>query len=276
MDSELKFKFVKTLAIDLNRGDIALPSFPDIVVRIRAALDDPDCTGEQLAAIIGTEPVLASRMLILANSAAYNPGGAKISNLPATVARIGFAQVRSAAITHAMDQLHAAAELKPIRAHLHKNWVRGLRLAALAEVLAGRTKGLNANDAFIAGLMSPVDELYVLTKHTDYPDLLTDLEARAEIVAEFGPGIARSIVEHWNFPEEIVNAVSPTEDPEPAKAKVSLADAVVAARTSLADDEVQFADCPSLARLGVDVSKPEPLLQAYNEKLTALRAAVAA
>ncbi|MEO0997016.1 MAG: HDOD domain-containing protein [Pseudomonadota bacterium] len=276
MDSELKFKFVKSLAIDLNRGEIALPSFPDIVVRIRAALDDPDCSGEQLAAIIGTEPVLASRMLILANSAAYNPGGTKISNLPATIARIGFAQVRSAAITHAMDQLHSATELKPIRPHLHKNWVRGLRLAALAEVLAARAKGLNANDAFIAGLMSPVDELYVLTKHGDYPDLLTDLTAREEIVAEFGAGIARSIVEHWNFPDEIVNAVSPADDPQSEMAKASLADAVVAAKTALAGDEVCFADCPSLTRLGVDVTDPEPLLAAYNDKLTALRAAVAA
>ena len=36
------FEFLQSLAADLNGKLVKLPSFPDVVMRIRAALDDPD------------------------------------------------------------------------------------------------------------------------------------------------------------------------------------------------------------------------------------------
>jgi len=79
------FELVQSLAADLNRKEIQLPSFPDVVVRIRTALDDPDTTGGDLANVLSVDAVLASRVLILANSTYYNPGGIKIEGLEAAV-----------------------------------------------------------------------------------------------------------------------------------------------------------------------------------------------
>ena len=46
MSQEEYFSFVQSLALDLNRRQVKLPSFPDVVVRIRSALDDPDTTAD--------------------------------------------------------------------------------------------------------------------------------------------------------------------------------------------------------------------------------------
>ena len=42
-------EFMQGLTEALNSKDIALPSFPDVVVKIRTALEDPTCTADRLA-----------------------------------------------------------------------------------------------------------------------------------------------------------------------------------------------------------------------------------
>jgi HD-like signal output (HDOD) protein len=124
------FKFVKALAIDLNRNEIKLTSFPDVVMRIRRVLDDPDMTGENLAKILSVDPVLASRVLVLANSTYHNPAGIKIEGLDAAIGRIGFEKVRTAAISYAVEQLYASKDLAPLKEELRQTWSAGLQLAA--------------------------------------------------------------------------------------------------------------------------------------------------
>ena len=87
MSQDEHFAFVKSLARELNGKKIELPSFPDVVLRIRTALDDPDMTANKLATILSVDPVLASRVLIFANSTYYNPAGTKIEGLDAAVGK---------------------------------------------------------------------------------------------------------------------------------------------------------------------------------------------
>ena len=94
-----KFAFVKLLAADLSKGNLDLPSFPDVVIRVRKALDDEDCTSEKLVRIIGAEPVLAARLLIIANSAGLRPSGDPVTDLKMAVNRIGRSLVRSTRFT---------------------------------------------------------------------------------------------------------------------------------------------------------------------------------
>ena len=60
MSSSEYFEFVKALAADLNKKAIELPSFPDVVIQVRKALDNPDTTGNDLAKILSLDAVLAS------------------------------------------------------------------------------------------------------------------------------------------------------------------------------------------------------------------------
>src|SRR5678816_3868049 len=97
------FAFVQELARELNRGDLNLPSFPDSVVRIRKALDDPNCSPDKLARIATADQVLAGRLLKMANSALLQRGGGAVSELRTAIFKLGFAMVRNAAISVAMQ-----------------------------------------------------------------------------------------------------------------------------------------------------------------------------
>ena len=85
------------IAADAARGDIVFPTHTEIALRVQRLLDDPDCAIEALGKLIAAEPILATRVLSIANSIAYNPGGRSITELKSAISRLGFATLRALA-----------------------------------------------------------------------------------------------------------------------------------------------------------------------------------
>ena len=269
------FELVQSLAADLNKKDIKLPSFPDVVVRVRTALDDPDTTSTDLASILGVDAVLASRVLILANSTYHNPGGIKIEGLEAAVGRIGFEKVRTAAIAYAVEQLHASEGLEPLKDELRATWSAGMRLAAMSEVIARHCTKLDGDSAFIAGLLHRIGVLYLYTKYHDYPALLQDQEARSNLIDEWAAPIGQSIVGNWNFSEEIQATLNPDEvETTRRRVEPNLADIVTTAKHSLNGGEEDWHDTEEAKRLGLTDEKLPKIMESYKEKLDSLASAV--
>ena len=116
MSAEEQSQFLQQLAEDLNSKNIQLPSFPDVVINIRTALEDPSCTSERLADVVRTDPVLVARLLMSANSAFHNRAGIEIIDLKLAISRLGFEVVRNTAITLAVEQIFAASEHENMKA----------------------------------------------------------------------------------------------------------------------------------------------------------------
>ncbi len=269
------FELVQTLAGDLNKNDIKLPSFPDVVVRIRTALDDPDTTGTDIANILSVDAVLASRVLILANSTYHNPAGIKIEGLDAAVGRIGFEKVRTSAIAYAVEQLHASKGLEPLKDELRATWSFGMRLAAMSEVIARKCTKLDGDSAFIAGLLNRIGVLYLCTKYTDYPTLLQDAETRKSLIEEWAAPVGESIVANWNFPEEIQATLNPDEvETTRRRSTANLADVVTTAKNSLNGGEDTWYETAEAKRLELTEEKVPAIMELYQQKLDSLASAV--
>lgn len=269
------FKFAETLAHDLNRGDIKLPSFPDVVMRIRKALDDPDTTGQDLATVLSVDAVLAARILILANSTYYNPGGIKIEGLEAAVGRVGFEKVRTAAIAYAVEQLHASKGLEPLKAELGATWSASMRLAAMSEVIARHCSELDVDSAFIAGLLNRIGDFYIFTKYKDYPELIQDEDHRQNLIDEWAAPIGESIVAGWEFSEEIQGSVNPDEvETTRRRVHANLADVVTTAKMSLNGAGSETYQSDEAMRLELTEEKMPAIMESYQEKLDSLASAV--
>lgn len=269
------FKLVESLARDLNRDDIKLPSFPDVVVRVRRALDDPDTTGSDLATILSVEAVLASRVLILANSTYHNPGGMKIDSLEAAVGRIGFEKVRAAAIAYAVEQLHTSEGLEPLKSELRATWSAGMRLAAMSEVIARHCTKLDGDSAFIAGLLNRIGVLYLFTKYHDYPALLQDAETRNSLIDDWAAPIGEGIVANWKFSKEIRATLNPDEvETTHRRVEPNLADVVTTAKRSLNGGEHSWHDTEEAKRLKLTDEKFPAIMESYKAKLDSLASAV--
>ncbi len=271
MSQEEYFKLVQTLAEDLNGKHVKLPSFPDVVMRIRTALDNPDTTPWDIENILHTDAALASRVLILANSAYHNPAGVKIESLHTAISRIGFEEVRTAAISYAVEQLYSSEDLAPLKDELRKAWSAGLNLAAVSEAIAKHCTNLDADSAFVAGLLNRIGVLYIFSKYNDYPRLLKGPEARASFVEEWAAPIGESIVTNWGFAEEIQKTLNPHKDePMTHREEANLTDVAVTAKASVAAEELDWPDSPEARRLGLTPQKMATIIDSYQKRIESL------
>ena len=111
---------------------------------------DESSDGVRIVRVIGSEPVLATQLVRMANSAALNPGGAKVMDLRAAVARVGLDTVRSATIAFAIQQLKDAPALKGLEKQLGVLWRHGVQVAALSYAVARRLTNVSADTAMLA------------------------------------------------------------------------------------------------------------------------------
>jgi len=219
------FSFVKGLAAELSQGQVELPSVPEIVVRLQQTMSDENVTNDVVVRVIGSEPMLAGKLLTMANSVALNSSGRKIADLPTAVARVGFNIVRSAALSFAVEQLRKASEYRHLEQQLDALWKNSVQIAAMCHVIARRFSSLNGDTALLAGLMHNVGRIYILTRASKYPTLTADPLTFNSIVRDWHANVAKALLENWKVADEIVDAVAGYEDLDrEARGPVTLTD----------------------------------------------------
>lgn len=212
----------------------SLPTLPAVPVRVLELLDDAETTLDQIGETIGLDPVLASRVMRLANSS-YFGGGARASTLEAAVMRLGTGEVRSAVLTIAViDALPQESLLLDLR----EFWRHALASAVISRRLARDVRSFDPERAYLAGLVHGLGEIILALYFPDrFERAILDARsaqraARESLQEEFKflpPELAARVLERWSFPEEIVEAVEHQLSPGGAPAQRALAAILLAA-----------------------------------------------
>ncbi len=275
------FGFVQSLAAELSRGKVELPSFPDIVPRIRKALADEDVTAAKVVRVVSSEPALAARLLQIANSAAINFSGKAVTDLRTAVARLGFNIVRSAAIAFAMSQLKKQPALAGLEKPLDELWLRSASVAATAHVVARRLTRVNPDIALLAGLLHGVGELYILARVSQHPGLFANQAVYHGIVRDWHANIAKALLENWEMAEEIIAAVSEFESYDrqlpggPDLTDVlTVAYLVVLYRDHPESIELNMQGVAACRRMRLDLESYEKLIRESADEIAAMRQAL--
>jgi HD-like signal output (HDOD) protein len=205
-------RFVQELGSAVSGAPLELPSYPDVAMHMQRVLSDPNSNTARVVKVVGSDPMLAARVITMGNSAAMNRSGKPATDLQEAVARVGFDALRSAAIGFAMTQLRKASAFRDIEKHLTALWQHNVACAAMSYVLAKKLRRVTPDVAMLAGLVSDVGKIYILTKASKYPALFGDPASYREVVREWHPQVARSVLENWQMPDEIVEAVAGYEE----------------------------------------------------------------
>jgi len=260
---------------------VELPSVPDIVIRLQKTLSDDNVTNDIVVRVIGSEPMLAGKLLTMANSAALNTAGRKIADLPTAVARVGFNIVRSAALSFAMEQLRKSSEFRHLEPQLDALWKSSVQIAAMCHVIARRFSSLNGDTALLAGLMHNVGRIYILTRASKYPTLTADPLTFNSIVRDWHANVAKALLENWKVADEIVDAVAGYEDLDrEARGPVTLTDVLSLAillegnrhgsEMSVPDENLM----KGLKRMHLQVRDCHAVLDESAEEIAALKSAL--
>lgn len=279
-EQDIAFRFVRELASELSGGKVELPGFPHIVMRVQRVLSDPAADMGRIVRVIGGEPVLATQLMRMANSAALNPGVTPVTDLRSAVARVGLDMVRSATIAFAVRQLRGAPALRGLESQLGELWKRSVQVASLSFVIARRLTRVMADTALLCGLLQGVGRLYILTRASRHRSLFRDATAYTAIEHGWHLSIAAALLENWSMADEIVQAVQESENLErDSRGPATLAD-VLLAGTLLADLEepqqlrARLEAAKPLQRLQLDAAACESLIQESAHEIAALREAL--
>jgi HD-like signal output (HDOD) protein len=275
------FAFVRELAASLSHPPIELPSFPEVALRVQQVLADDAVSTEMVVRIVGAEPMLAARVVSLANSAAMNPSSHAITDLRTAVSRMGFDSLRAAAVSFAMAQLRSRKDYANIEQQLTQNWLESVSFASTACVVARRSQRMSADTALFAALVAGVGKVYILTRASRYPALFADPAGYQAIVSDWHINIARALLESWHVADEVIESVQAHEHrneetrPGPPLADV-LACAALINRHQDSPGQMAAALPGSRAaqRLGLAKAEPGPILADAASELATLNAAL--
>lgn len=204
--STIRLKIIERL----EDGD-ELPTFPDVALRLNQLIERGDPSIEQIAEIIEYDPVLTTRMLRLANSAAY--GGNDIDDVRTAVVRIGMQSVRDVVMSLSLINNMPHSTL----INYQKFWMHSISVA-YASTLIERysTKNVRPHkQCYIAGLLHDLgilmldhllgeqyNEVIALSQNTEQELHLLEREKIGVDHCEVGS----FILKQWGLAEPIVQA----------------------------------------------------------------------
>jgi HD-like signal output (HDOD) protein len=204
-------EFLRLLALEVSKGNVELPCFPDVVLRIRNALADPGTSAEETVTIVGAEPRLAAQLLQTAASAAFNPSGRPLTDLRTAITRLGHRLVEGTAMSFAVQQLQQAESLRSIARPLGDLWKECIAVASISRVVARRTQ-VNPDEAFLTGLLHGIGRLYIMVRSVGYAKALGNDQSFLDLVNSWHAAIGKAVLENWGFAEDICAAVGNQAD----------------------------------------------------------------
>lgn len=222
--ASLHFRILEDIARDLS-GDANFPTCLDAAILIRDSLCDPFASLDRVGHAVGMEPLISSRLLRLANSAAYRPGSDTITDVGEAISRLGFEVVRTTSLAVAMDQMLKATALGDKAPIAQRIWAHSIEVAAIARVLAKRLGRISPDAALLAGLVHDMGAFYLLYRSADYP-AYADTAALIDLLLQWHESIGESLLHALKLPEAIQDAVSSHDRIRDLEAACSLRDAL--------------------------------------------------
>jgi len=218
---------------ELLQQTAKLPNVPDVVRELIQQLNNPNADYNVIAEKVTKDQTLSLKILRLVNSAHFGLSR-KVSSIDQAVVMLGMAQLKTMVIASGI--VGSVKEVKGL--DLKRFWAESFRVATLAKWYAKKTEAVDPDAAFTAGL---IHNIGCLLLHIAKPKLAEAIQNQIE---ESGcsrsdaemkylhftiPQAGQALLQHWQFPADLSEAVLnhqrplEAENPTPLSAVVNIA-----------------------------------------------------
>jgi HD-like signal output (HDOD) protein len=245
---------LRALLKAIEGDEIALPTLPEVALRVREEAESPDVSIAKLASVIGTDTALTTRILKVVNSPLLRSGW-MINDLQSAIARLGVVYTSNLAVGLAMEQMFRSKS-KTVDEKLREIWRQSLLTAGLCHLICRKRSDLKADQAILAGLVHMLGVLPILT-YADAQDLELSPGDLEHVITQAHPVIGQKILAEWNFPSQLTNVPCGYADLTRKTEHLEYVDVVQAACILSAPagsepfGDVDWNDVPSLEALGL-------------------------
>lgn len=203
-----------------------LPPFSPVMNRVLATLASEDVSLGELAALIETDTVLAGNILRVVNSPLYGRR-ATINSVRHAVALIGQIKIRNLVLGLSVSRKWAGSgtpkRWSPRQFNLHS-----LAVAVMSDLLVLEVKQVPYPEgAFVAGLLHDIGKLLIAISVPQDLERVYDLcqpgdrrveDCEREVLQMSHPEVSGIVLDRWNLPKPIREAVTAHHDPASADA----------------------------------------------------------
>lgn len=214
---------------ELEAGNLDLPVLPDLAIKIRDTLRDPQVPIDDASKLVTVDQSLTAYIIKIANSPLYG-GVDPCVDAQSAIIRLGYNSTRNISMTFVMRSMFKP-KLRKLIPHMQKLWLKVSNLAALSAVLAERCSDVDHEIALTAGMMQDIGALPIITKLSRYPEVFNDPQKLNMVVDKYAARVGTLMLHKWNFQEDMVEVVRSRKDWMRDKSpKADLADIVLLAR----------------------------------------------
>ena len=135
-----------------------LPSLPDVYLRLKEVLDDPDFCMADVAQVVGNDPAMTARLLRIVNSA-YFGLATEIETVNRAVGLLGTQEVHDLVLAVSVAQSFAGMSNEVM--NMQRYWKRSVRTAVAAKELASLCNVLDGERLFVGGLLRDIGHLFL-------------------------------------------------------------------------------------------------------------------
>lgn len=207
-------------APEVVAGVDKLLTLPEIYLRVKSVIDDPDASIGQLARVLYTDTAMTARVLRIVNSPLYGYRG-RIDTLSRALNILGMQQVHDAVLAWAVTS--AWTSIRPGALSMIEFWGSSAFRAVAARELARHMELFDAERLFVEGLLSDighlvmycrVPELTAMARVTSGRSARPLHEVEREVVGCDYAEVGAALVRAWQLPalfeEPIARQVEPS------------------------------------------------------------------
>lgn len=247
---------------------VTLPSLPEIALYIDSALNKDDISTKKLAKIIQMDPVIAARVVQVANSAMYS--GAQTNSIQEAIAKIGLEGVRTIVMGVVLRDMFMP-NTQPVIDTMTHFYEQSIRTGVICYELAKQLKGFDRDHAFLAGIMHDIGVVPILVVADRHPDLVSKQGRLEAVLKDLKSYVGGLVLQQWDFAEGYIEVAKHAYDWNRSVDKPDYCDLVQVALMHshlVGGDKIpgpELFDLPAFKRLGLDKANPVNNLQTLKE-----------
>jgi HD-like signal output (HDOD) protein len=275
------------LKSDILRSLVKLPAMPQIILKARETMTNPNAGLRDLARVIENDQALVAKVLALANSAYYGIGG-QVSSIQHASVLLGF-DTLGTLITMSAAALLLNRELKGYQLAPQAVWRHSLGSGLAARAIAERRFPGTEAEAFIVGLLHDAGKIILdpfVCSRRDDPAVVFPVHGpltethEIELLGVDHAEIMAMACRFWRFPETQVRGIRfhhhPGRSSQSALAHVAHLGHVLAQRAGFgcAANEVPVLEEGVLEFLALQPAEADELQDRMRQELERLEEAL--
>lgn len=204
MDDRLIEAIRNSIQSKMKQRTFEIPRLPRVAGRILQLSQDPNVQVKDVTEAVMSDPVLAARVLSLANSAAM---GGTVKGLDAAILRLGLGKLRDLVFAESVQTKVFSA--KAYREVLEQSWVLSLGVAVACEHLA-TSAGAERDGAFLAGLLHDIGKPTLVSTIMEYERANGNRSMGRDLVeivlSQLHEEIGAYVLQEWGMPADSIEA----------------------------------------------------------------------